>query len=162
EMADERGLVADLNVGDRPLSRTDALDEVFDVQIGPIFRGRFFARHPRPGRAAAAPAALQFGDDFVADAVGQECAVGAVERLAVRAVVRAGRAVVALTGRPAHDALAAERATLIAHDEAGVLVGDLEDVGRLAAVFQFEAMAARGNGYRCIHAHDLVHAVDAV
>src|SRR4051794_33471756 len=44
EVAHERRLVADLDVGDRPLPRPHALDEILGVQVGPVLGRRLLAR----------------------------------------------------------------------------------------------------------------------
>src|SRR5207247_1195648 len=83
QVRDGRGPMADLDVRRWLLPRAHALDEVARVQVGPVVGGGLLALHPRLPGAAAPPAAAGLGEDFVADAVGEERAVGAVERLAV-------------------------------------------------------------------------------
>src|SRR5205807_1068496 len=80
---------------------------------------------------AARPRARgQLGVDLEADPVAEQRAVGAVERFAVRPVVRAAGAVVALARRPAARAVSVELARLVAQHEPRVLVRRLEDVRR--------------------------------
>ena len=65
-------------------------------------------------------------------------------------------------GGPAAQAVRADEAGFVTHDEAGVLVGGLEDIRDFPGVFEAEAAGGGGHGARRVHPHDLVHAVETV
>src|SRR5215510_6651373 len=92
--------VADLDVGVRRFTRAHAFDEVGGVQVCGVLRLRSLRFHPIAydgfvsfARGARSPRRLR--EDLETDAVGEELAVRAIIRLAVRAVVFAAHLVIA-------------------------------------------------------------------
>src|SRR5262249_46111348 len=100
--------------------------------------------------------------DLEADAVGEERAVRAVIRLAMRAVVLASHLVIAHLRRAPPEAMPVQIAGFVAEDESRVFVSHLQHVRHLAGVFQREPPGRRADAAWGLAAHLLMHCVYAV
>src|SRR5262252_2034870 len=159
--------VADLDVGVRRFTRANAFDEVGGVQVGGVLRLRPLRFHPIAydgpvsfARGARGPRRLRV--DLEADAVGEERAVRAVIRLAVRAVVFAAHLVIAHLRRAPPEAMRVQITGLVAENEARVFISHLQNVRHLAGVFQREPAARGADAAGGLDAHHLMHGVEAV
>ena len=129
-----------------------------------VLAGHFFAFDSEIRRPfERARSGLHLRIDFEADAVAEQCAFCAVECLAVRAVILAASAVVALARRAAAGAVRVEVAGLVAEDERRILVtspASTSGVSRPSS--SSKRLPIARDSARSIDAHHLVHAVEAV
>src|SRR5450759_335628 len=118
EQRDAGGAEADFDIGGGAFAGAHGIDERGGVQGGSVggvhveFLGRLAFR-------------LGVGIDLVADAVGEDGAVGAVVGFAVGAVVLAAGVVIPHAGKMGAGTDAAQQAGFVTQNEVGVLVSDL-------------------------------------
>src|SRR5215510_1817833 len=167
EVGNSGRAVADLDVRVRRFTRSHAFDEICGVQVCGVLRLRSLRFHPIAydglvsfTRGARGPRRLRV--DLEADAVGEESAVCAVIRLAVRAVVFAAHLIIAHLRRAPPEAMRVQITGLVAENEARVFVSHLQHVRHLAGVLQCEPAACRADAAGGLDAHHLMNGIEAV
>src|SRR2546427_2940464 len=145
EVGDDAGAMPNLHICRRLFPRTNAVDEILEVQTCRVLGRSFFSFHPetlrRRARAGAARSRgrLRLRINFKPQPVGKQRAAGPVERFSVRAVVRAARLVVLLAGGSPASRVRIKHARLGTRHKIWIFECDLQDIRRFRAIPQREA-----------------------